>query len=176
MTTSSPAEVIETPLSPYALGERFRELCADPRFADLPGKVELDVWGRILMSPASNQHSLVQTRLARRLASLGGEPLVEASVTTQVGVLVADVAWASAQFMRAHDSETPFTAAPELCIEIASPSNSRKELREKAGAYLAAGALEAWLVYPQSRRFEFLSSGGPLDQSKFDVDLTNLFD
>lgn len=173
---SSPAEVIETPLTPQALGARFRELCADPRFANLPGKLELDVWGRILMSPASNQHSLVQTRLARRLGSLGGEPLVEASVTTPLGVLVADVAWASTEFMGAHGTETPFIAAPELCIEIASPSNSRKELREKVDAYLASGAHESWLVYPQTRRFEFFGSGSQLQHSRFAVDLADLFD
>jgi len=169
-------EVIERPLTAEALGERFRELCVDPRFANLPGKLELDVWGRILMSPASNQHSMVQTRLARRLGGLGGEPIVEASVTTSLGLLVADVAWASAEFMRAHGTETPFTKAPELCIEIASPSNSRKELREKVDAYLAAGAVEAWIVYPQSTRFEFVGTGGPLQQSSFAIDLAGLFD
>jgi Uma2 family endonuclease len=173
---SPSTEVIEKPLSAEALGERFRELCADARFSNLPGKVELDVWGRILMSPASNLHSLVQSRLARGLAVLGGETLVEASVTTTVGLLVADVAWVSPEFMRAHGTETPYTAAPEICVEIVSPSNSRKELREKVDAYLAAGAKEAWLVYVQSRRFEFFAGGGQLQESRFVVDLAGLFD
>jgi Uma2 family endonuclease len=169
-------EIIEAPLTQEALAIRYRELCADPLFANIPGKIELDVWGRILMSPASNYHGMLQARLAQRLASLGGQTFSEASVVTSIGLLVADVAWASADFMRAHGTETPFTQAPELCVEIASPSNSLKELREKVDAYLAAGAVEAWIVYPQSKRFEFSAKGGSIQRSSYRVDLSTLFD
>jgi Uma2 family endonuclease len=174
--TMSTAEVIEQPLTADALGAKFRELCDDPRFANVPGKIELDVWGRILMSPASNLHGILQSRLVMRMATLGGQPLVEASIITPIGVLVADVAWASAEFMRRHGTETPFSAAPELCVEIASPSNSRKELREKVDAYLAAGAVEAWIGYSRTRRFEFFGRSGQLPQSSFAIDLAGLFD
>lgn len=169
-------ELISEPLGREALGERYRALCADPRFANLPGKIELDVWGRILMSPASNLHGMVQTRLAQRLGVLGGQAFVEASVITPAGVLVADVAWASPEFMRAHGTETPFSRAPELCIEVASPSNSLKELQEKVSAYLAAGAIEAWIAFPQSRRTDFFGATGPLHASRYAVDLDGLFD
>jgi Uma2 family endonuclease len=169
-------EVIEEPLTYEALAGRYRELCADPRFANLPGKIELDIWGRILMSPASNYHGLLQGRLIQRLLPLGGQAIAEASVVTSVGLLVTDVAWASAEFMRAHGTETPFTQAPELCIEIASPSNSLKELREKVDAYLAAGASEAWIVFPQSGRVEVFGKGGATQSSLFAVELAGLFD
>lgn len=169
-------EVIEEPLTYDALAERYRELCADPRFANLPGKVELDNWGRILMSPASNYHALLQGRLIQRLSPLGGQAFAEASIVTAAGLLVTDVAWATLEFMQAHGTETPFTRAPELCIEIASPSNSLKELREKMDAYLAAGAIEAWTVYPQSRRFEFFGKGGLIQRTGFRIDLAGLFD
>lgn len=169
-------EVIEAPLTREALGERYRELCADPRFANLPGKVELDTWGRILMSPASNYHGMLQVRLGQRLAALGGQAFVEASVVTPTGVLVADVAWASAEFLKTYGTETPFTRAPELCIEIASPSNSLKELQDKVEAYLGCGAIEAWLVYPESRRFEFFGKEGRRPDSQHTIDLAGLFD
>ena len=169
-------EVVESPLNADALALRYRDLCADPLLANLPGKIELDNWGRILMSPASNYHGTLQGRLVKRLAALGGEALVEASVLTSSGVLVADVAWASGEFMRAHASETPFTRAPELCIEVASPSNSRKELAEKVDAYLQAGALEAWIVYAASKRIDYFTARGAIGQSSRAVDLTTLFD
>lgn len=169
-------EIIEAPLTQEQLGVRYRALCEDPCLANVPGKIELDVWGRMLMSPASNYHGVLQARLVTGLTKLGGQALVEASVVTSAGVLVADVAWASADFMRTHGSETPFTRAPELCIEVASPSNSRKELREKTEAYLACGAAEVWIVYPQSKRFEFFGKGGALQQSSFAADLSGLFD
>lgn len=173
---ASTPEIIDRPLSRDALAERYRELCADPRFANLAGKIELDTWGRILMSPASNYHGMLQARLAQRLGALGGAACSEASVLTSAGLLVADLAWASAEFLRAHGTETPFTRAPELCIEIASPSNSVKELDEKIAAYLGAGAREVWIVYPQSRRFEFFAAGGAVQQSAFAVDLSGMFD
>lgn len=169
-------ELIEAPLTQEGLAERYRKLCADPLFANLPGKIELDLWGKILMSPESNIHGALQIRLGQRLAPLDGQAIAEASVVTSIGLLVADVAWASAEFMRAHGTETPFARAPELCIEIASPSNSVKELREKVAAYLAAGALEAWIVYPQSKRFEFFAQGGALERSSYTIDLVGLFD
>jgi len=169
-------EVIEAPLSREELGVRYRSLCDDPRFENLPGKIELDSWGRILMSPASNYHALVQGRLCRRLAALGGESFVEASVLTSVGLFVPDVVWASAEFVRAHAGETPYTRAPEICIEVASPTNSAKELREKVDAYLGAGAVEAWIAYPQTKRFEFFGRDGKSANSAYAVDLSGLFD
>jgi Uma2 family endonuclease len=169
-------DVIDAPLSAEALGARFRELCDDPRFANLPGKIELDVWGRIVISPASNLHGMLQIRLGQRLGPLGGQAFAEASVVTPSGVLVADVAWGSADFLRAHRAETPFSRAPEICIEVVSPSNARKELEEKIAAYLAAGAVEVWIVLPKSQRVEVFGAGGVLGGTAYAVDLAGLFD
>ena len=167
-------EVIEAPLSSEDLAARYRALCDDPCYANVPGKIELDVWGRMVMSPASNYHSALQAALAGRLAILG------ASVRRVVGgydagILVADVAWASDEFMRARGFETPYTRAPELCIEVVSPSNSRMELREKTAAYLDAGAAEVWIVYPQSKRIEFHGQEGLLPRSHYAIDLADIF-
>jgi len=169
-------EVIEQPLSYEALGQMYRAMCDDPRFANIPGKVELDTWGRIIMSPASTHHCTVQARLIQRLAPFTGQAFAEVGILTPAGLLVPDVAWASAEFRPIHGNETPLTRAPELCIAVALPSNSRKELNEKVAAYLAAGAVEAWIVYPQSKRIEFHGQAGKLDTSAFTVDLAGLFD
>jgi len=169
-------EIIEAPLTREELGRMYRQMCDDPRFANVPGKIELDAWGRIVMSPASPYHGVIQARLIQRLAQLGGEAIAEAAIVTSAGLLVADVAWGSTAFISVHVAETPLTRAPELCIEVASPSNSSKELNEKVAAYLATGAFEAWIVYPQSKRCEYFSSNGPLERTAFAIDLTNLFD
>jgi Uma2 family endonuclease len=169
-------ELIEAPLSREELGARYRALCEDPLYANVPGKIEIDVWGRLLMSPPSNYHGAIQSRLGQKLAALGGQVFMEASVVTTAGVFVADVAWASAEFMRRHNFETPFTSAPELCIEVVSPSNSVKELDEKRIAYLAAGAHEVWIVYPQSKRCQFHAAQGLLECSAYVIDWTGLFD
>ena len=41
---------------------------------------------------------------------------------------------------------TPLKVAPEICIEILSPSNSNTEIVDKIDLYLAKGAKEVWIV------------------------------
>ena len=47
--------------------------------------------------------------------------------------------------MQRNGEATPYEEAPEICIEIVSLSNSRKEMKEKIELYLAKGALEVWI-------------------------------
>lgn len=169
-------ELIEEPLSGEELAARYRALCEDPLYANVPGKIEIDVWGRMVMSPPSNYHGTLQVRLATRLQALGGEAQVEASVVTPAGVFVTDVAWKSAEFIQAHAFETPYVRAPDICAEVTSPSNSVKELQEKRDAYLAAGAREVWIVYPRSKRFQFYGKQGLKERSDYVIDLSDLFD
>ena len=41
---------------------------------------------------------------------------------------------------------TPYPKAPEICVEVTSPSNSKEEIEHKTELYLAKGALEVWVV------------------------------
>ena len=134
--------------TPETLALRWAEVMRDPSLQNLPYKIELNARGKIEMSPASNRYALLQANFAAELARLlpSGLPLTECSILTEIGIRVPDVAWASAEFLRAHGSSTPFPAAPEICIEITSPSNSDDEIREKIHAYLTAGAKEIWIV------------------------------
>ena len=169
-------ELIEAPLSADELAVRYRALCADPCYANLPGKIEINVWGRMVMTPASYYHGVLQGRLCRRLAAaLGGETAVETPIVTQAGLFVADVTWASVAFMSAHGGETPLAQAPELCIEVVSPTNTVPELREKIDAFLACGASEVWIAFPKSKRFEFHGPEGLKQGSQYTVDLTDIF-
>lgn len=172
---SKDQELIEAPLSAEELAERYRELCYDRRFANVPGKIELDIWGRVLMTPASLYHSQVHGRLCQKLATLGGETLIEVGIATPMGLFVPDLAWASAQFISLHTGEIALTRAPELCIEVVSPSNSLKEMQEKTEAYFVAGAEEVWIVYPQSKRCEFYGKQGVMQSSRYGVDVMGIF-
>ncbi len=73
-----------------------------------------------------------------------GVIISECSVRTDEGVKVADVAWASERFAERNKGSEPFEEAPEICIEILSPSNTRKEMDEKRELYFARGAEEFW--------------------------------
>ena len=103
-----------------ALALRWAELCNDPRLHDLPGKIELNAYGVIEMSPASNRHGINQAAVASALAGQlpTGVALVECSIATTEGVRVPDVAWASGDFIARHDDVTPYPQAPEICVEV----------------------------------------------------------
>ena len=134
--------------TPEALTVRWAEVVADRTLRDLPYKIELNAWGKIEMGPVDNRRGLLQARLASELARQlpAGEVYTECSVLTDIGVRVPDVAWASSGFVDLHGEVTPFPTAPEICVEIVSPSNSGDEIEAKTAAYLAAGAREVWTV------------------------------
>ena len=121
----------------------------NPVLKDLPFKIELNRFGKLLMSPASNFHGRIQGRLAAILFNKlpQGEVLTECSIQTSDGVKVADVAWLSDEFINEYSYITPYPKAPEICIEIVSPSNSKVEMKQKVDLYLAKGAYEVWIVY-----------------------------
>lgn len=170
------SEVIEHPLDAESLSVRWRELLEDPRFANFVGKLDLDRWGRIQVSPVNTEHGRVSARLAHILITqLGGQALVEVGVRTVEGIFAPDVAWCSEAFWQTHATETPLLVAPEIAVEVASPSNTLQDLREKAQAYLDAGAVESWIVFPRSRRVEYRARAGLLTESGYRVDLATLF-
>jgi len=44
-----------------------------------------------------------------------------------------------------------WTTAPDLAVEIVSPSETADEVRDKVRDYLAAGTPLVWVVYPRSK-------------------------
>lgn len=146
----------------------WSEVIHNPFLQDLPFKIELNKFGKLLMSPASNSHGRFQGRIAGLLwqGLPKGEVITECSVQTSEGVKVADVAWASAEFIAEFAYTTPYPKAPEICVEIVSPSNSKLEISEKVDLYLAKGAKEVWVVYLDNR-LEIFSHVGLVEQSIF---------
>jgi Uma2 family endonuclease len=144
----------------------------DPLLAAIPYKVELNEKGSIEVSPASNRHGLLQAFVAGELRSQrsDGSTFTECGIETQIGVRVPDVAWASPEFFSRHGTTTPFPSAPEICVEVLSPSNSVAEMNEKVAAYLEAGAIEVWLVR-EDGGVEIVTKSGPLPSSTFGIDL-----
>ena len=125
----------------------WADVMASPYLKDLPFKIELNKWGKIEMSPASNRHGRVQFDIGKELdRRQGGRVIVECSVQTTDGVRVADVAWISNERLAGFGNVTPYPRAPEICVEVMSPSNSWPEMEMKAGLYLEAGAQEVWIA------------------------------
>jgi Uma2 family endonuclease len=156
--------------TPEALVLRWEEVLRDPTLQDLPYKIELNAWGKVEMSPASNRHARLQAALAaeftRQFAS--GVTFTECSILTRIGIRVPDVAWGSSSFMAAFGEITPYTRAPELCVEIVSPSNVQAEILEKTAAYFAAGAQEVWIV-DEDGAIRYFGGAGEKPKSDFPV-------
>jgi Uma2 family endonuclease len=135
-------------LSRTELRRRWQQLATDPLVAAIPFKVELNEKGAIEVSPPTVRHGVIQAFIARELARRRpeGTTITECPVETDIGVRVPDVVWASPAFMQRHGSESAFRAAPDLCVEVLSATNTRAAIGEKVAAYLAAGAREVWVV------------------------------
>jgi hypothetical protein len=70
---SEPTEATERCLDRDELVACWKAMCADPTFEDIPGKIELNEWGEILMSPVGKTHGIVAMRIAELLhKTLGG--------------------------------------------------------------------------------------------------------
>ena len=159
--------------TPEVLIARWHEVLADPALRDLPYKIELNSWGKVEMSPASNRHSRLQGLVGKALLQQlpDGDILPECSILTKIGIRCPDVAWAAPGFIRDFGEITPFQRAPAICVEIISPSNTRAEIEDKKAAYLAAGAEEVWLVSEEGN-IRYFSNAGELSQSTFAVSIT----
>ncbi|HEX8296272.1 MAG TPA: Uma2 family endonuclease [Chthoniobacteraceae bacterium] len=125
----------------------WEQLCKDKRFEDAPYKIESNAQGQIIMSPTWNYHGSNSYRIARLIEEhLGeGEVIVECAVETADGTKEADVAWLSEARWAEVAEDFSCKIAPEICVEVLSPSNTEKEMLYKKDLYLAAGALEYWL-------------------------------
>ena len=145
----------------------WHQILLDPLFKDIPYKVETTKAGAIMMTPASNWHGSAQSQVVICLSKgrKGGEIINECSILTSDGVKVADVAWASDEFMERHGYKTPYLVAPEICVEVVSPGNSKEEIDRKIDLYLAKGAIEVWIVH-QDGGVSFFDNAGIRKKSK----------
>ena len=138
---------------------RWDELLGDPEMMKVEGRFETDRHGQIILSPPpSAWHGSYQFRVADTLRDLlpSGEVITECPISTADGVRAADVAWASEDSMRQLGNRSCFARSPEICLEILSPRNTRREIQEKRSLYFDAGAREVW-VCDEAGRMSFFT-------------------
>jgi Uma2 family endonuclease len=73
---------------------------------------------------------------------------------------VADVACVSAERFREADPYDNIRGAPELVVEVPSPSNTAAEIHEKVGICFANGSREFWVVDPVLGHVQVTTPGG----------------
>jgi Uma2 family endonuclease len=160
------AALVYPQLSSEELAARWHELIGQP---GLPWRFELDQYGEIveMIAPKTAHQRIVRSVLLQIEAQLAGEALPGIGVLTAIGVRIPDVAWQKAWA----GDEALISPAPTLCVEVVSPDNTRREIDEKAAAYLAAGATEV-IVVELSGRIRFFGTEGERAASALGLTLT----
>jgi Uma2 family endonuclease len=145
--------------------EHWKTLLQDSRWENMPFKIETNQRGQIIMSPTAKRHGRLQTIIAAWLETHmpDGDTITEAAIQTTDGVRVADVAWASTERYEAAPEEL-FVVAPEICVEVWSPSNTPEEFERKRELYLQAGASEFWTC-DHDGHMQFFDASGETEQS-----------
>ena len=144
----------------------WQRMLDDPELAKIEGRFETDRHGHILVSPPpARQHGSRQFAIARMLDRLMGDHVqTEAPVSTSDGVRAADVTWASSGRIRESGASPLFLQAPEICVEVLSPSNTPAEMAKKSALHFDAGADEVWLCETDGT-MRFHTPAGPIEHS-----------
>jgi Uma2 family endonuclease len=146
----------------------WEEICDDPFLAQLPYRIETDRWGNLVMiPPPRRQHAEYQGEIEHllRLLLKNGRSLPECPLQTTEGVKTIDVVWISDERRKSHPVGACYLVAPEICVEIQSPSNSEEEFFERRRLYFEKNATEVW-VCDLEGNLSFFDPDGPLVRSR----------
>jgi Uma2 family endonuclease len=137
------------------------EACHDKSLQNLPFKIELNRQGKIITSPNRNKHGFYQAEIAHLLKKSvpHGQVIVECAIDTPEGTYVADTAWVTADRFKIIEEEFSCSIAPEICVEVWSPSNSPEEIEMKRRLYFQKGAVEFWHCDAKGRMTHFDQTG-----------------
>jgi Uma2 family endonuclease len=137
-----------------------RLLSADEFFAEAPryGSSELVRGEVVRLAPAGGLHGMVAALVTAKLV-----PFVRAHelgwvFTSETGFVLAthpdtvrapDVAFVAAAGVAGEvPPKTFLPAAPDLAVEVVSPSQSAEYVQGKVADYFAAGSRRVWVLYP----------------------------
>ena len=124
--------------------------------ADL-GPCELVRGELVMMSPGKGRHGVVEARiLGELIAFVRGNNLGEVLGSSAGYVLSRDpdtvrepdVSFLSTERFKGQDLDAFLEGAPDLAVEVLSPSNTAAEMRAKMEDYFGADCRVVWIVDP----------------------------
>jgi Uma2 family endonuclease len=140
-------------------------------FRQLPESVgeydyELHYGELVPVSRPKLKHHILQARLRdllRPFVPPGGwlDSEIAFRALPEYDFRVADVAFVSPERWAKADPDDNIHGAPDLVIEILSPSNTAREMYDKEQLCLAKGCLEFWVVDPDKRYVRVARADGP---------------
>jgi len=131
---------------------------------------ELDEGEIIAMSAGRRQHGKVQNTIGFLLNLWLAEHRGGAVYQAETGFLLGDdpptVRVPDAAFVHAErDLESPegyVLGAPDLAVEVVSPTDSASYLVRKVRQYLKHGGHTVWVVYPETREVHVFEASGAI--------------
>lgn len=123
--------------------------------------------GDLVMTPTGFEHGEITTRLLVKLREHVMRNRLGVVLSSDVGyrlpdgdLLSPDVSFITKEKLAG--SKRPFKGfpkfAPDLAVEILSPSDSKKSLRQKVEKYFANGTKLVWLIDPNDQTVEVYKS------------------
>ena len=148
----------------FISADEFLELAKLPEYQDRP--VEL-VEGELIDMPFANPiHARVLISLSSRLnvfveqralgQVVGGDApfILEKNPDGRDTLRGIDIAYLSFQRFPGPLTADPLSVAPDLAVEIVSPSNTAADIRLKIHQLFEAGATLIWIVYPELKAID----------------------
>jgi Uma2 family endonuclease len=134
---------------------------------DASVQIELDEGELITMAPPGFEHGGHEVQIVLLLAQHVRENKLGKVVCGDTGfrlsdrtVLAPDVAFVRRHRVEAVRSKSFANGAPDLAVEIFSPSDGVRQSTRKVKQYLAAGCHTVWVVYPKSKKVVVFEASG----------------
>jgi Uma2 family endonuclease len=125
--------------------------------------------GELTVSPTGFQHGYLALRLATAMMSFALKHRLGLVVDSSTGFrmkngdcLSPDVSFVRRERLRGQKDKIArfFQGAPDLVVEVISPGESQRQLRQKLAAYFSNGTQLAWVVNAKSRTAHVYTSPG----------------
>jgi Uma2 family endonuclease len=130
-------------------------------------RIELDEGELITMPPAGEEHGFCGLNIGRILGNhvkkyrlgrvYGSDTGFRLNATT---VRAPDVAFVRKERLASVRQGVFANGAPDLAVEVFSPSDSVRQLMRKVKQYFAAGCHTVWIVYPERQEVNVLEASG----------------
>ena len=104
--------------------------------------------------------ALLSFVLPRRLGVVTGADGVYTFPTAETGLLPDVGFYLAARRQFVVDRTKPIPFAPDLAVEVASPSQDAGDMAEKALRYLQGGTRLVWVLWPARKQIDVWRSGG----------------
>lgn len=124
------------------------------------GRCELVRGELVMMSPGKRRHAVIGAKITAALHQFVEANDLGEVLNSSAGYVLSrrpdtvrepDVSFLRAERMGQQDFDAFLEGAPDLAVEVLSPSNTPTEMREKTNDYFNAGCRVVWIVDPVHR-------------------------